>query len=381
MARIAIGIEDVDRRGGQERVICELLWRLADRHDIDLICYRAEDIPDDKVRVVRLRERFGFSLFTRALWFMLAASWRARKSRYDAVLSQGSNMCNQDWVLAHTCHAQRIHNRREQERGRQRPGLRTRLGSAIRDRLLPALERRAMRRCRGRIIAVGEVLKRKIVQRHGLADDDVLVANNGVDHEAFHPGLCERWRPEIRQQLGLSDDTFVMLFVGGLWEEKGLPLLIEGLSLMQQKDAKLVVLGRGDEAAFKKRAAEAGVAERVVFAGFSPHPERYYAMADCFVFLSRAEGLALVQLEAAACGLPLILPEGEAPPGLVEDGASGFIVPPDPAALAPKLDALAADPDFCRRAGEASHRNSLQFSWDRQAAEIEALIAGATRDR
>lgn len=376
MARIAIGIEDVHRRGGQERVICELLWRLADRHDIDLVCYRAEDIPKDKVRVVPVRERFGFSILLRALWFIPASSRRVRREKYDAVLSQGSNMWNQTHVLAHTCHAQRMRDRREHEWRERPPGLLKRLDHAIRDRLLAALERRTVRRCRGRAIAVGEVLKRNLVQYHGLADEDVLVANNGVNHETFHPGLRERWRPEIREQLGLSDDTFVALFVGGRWQEKGLPLLIEALALMEQKQAKLVVVGRGDEEAFGQRAEALGVGERVVFAGVTPSPERYYAMADCFVFLSKAEGLALVQMEAAACGLPLVLAETEAPPGLVEDGVSGFVVPRDPAPLAQKLDALASDREFCRRAGEASHRNSLQFSWDRQAEEIESFILG-----
>ena len=231
-----------------------------------------------------------------------------------------------------------------------------------------------MRRCRGHVIAVGATLRRNLMQRHKLAEGDVLVAENGVDHGTFNPDLRERWRPDIRAELELTDDTFVLLFVGGRWEEKGLSLLIDALPLMERADSKLVVLGRGDEEAFGRYAEEQGVRDRVVFAGVTPHPERYYASADCFTFLSESEGLALVQFEAAACGLPLILAKREAPPGLIDEGVSGFAIAPDPAALAEKLDLLASGPGFCRRAGEASYRNSLNFTWDRQAEKLEAIL-------
>jgi hypothetical protein len=103
-------------------------------------------------------------------------------------------------------------------------------------------------------------------------------------------------------------------------------------------------------------------------------------MADCFAFLSETEGLALVTLEAAASGLPLILAEGHAAPGLLEPGVSGFAVPYDPPAIAAKLDALAADRDCCRQAGQASYERSLAFSWDRQAQEIESFILSTLAD-
>jgi glycosyltransferase involved in cell wall biosynthesis len=378
MARIAIGIEDVNRRGGQERVICELLWQLAGRHEIDLICYRAEDIPE-QVRVLRVRDPGRSSLFLRALWFIPASWWRARGGRYDAVLSQGTNMWSPSHVLAHTCHAQRSRNRREVQWREHPPGWRRRLEYAIRDRILYALERRLARQRRGRIIAVGIGPKRNLMHFHGLADEDIVVADNGVDHAKFHPGLREEWRGAIRAELGLSDETFVPLFVGGRWEEKGLSLLLQALPHVQHADTRLVVVGGDNAEEWGRRAESVGARERVIFAGRTPNPERYYATADCFAFLSETEGLALVSLEAAACGLPLILAEGQAPPELLEDGANGFAVPPDPTIVAAKLDALAADPDLRRRAGEETYRRSLHYSWERQAREIEAFVLGSSK--
>lgn len=162
--------------------------------------------------------------------------------------------------------------------------------------------------------------------------------------------------------------------MGGLWHEKGVSLLIQSLPRMRHLDSKLVVVGGGDEDEFGGRADALGVRDRVIFAGRTPHPERYYAMGDCFTFLSKAEGLALVQAEAAASGLPLLLPDELGPSRLLEDGVSGLRCKYTPESVAQKLDAFASDRDFLRQAGEASHRNSLHFSWDNQADTIESIL-------
>jgi glycosyltransferase involved in cell wall biosynthesis len=373
VARIAIGIEDVNRRGGQERVICELLWRLADRHEITLVCFGAEEIPES-VHVVRVFDPGRFSLFFRSLWFIVPGSLRTRPGRYDAVISQGCNLWKPTHVIAHTCHAQRSRNRRDVQWKQSPPGLLKRLEFAIRDAILLPLERRMARRSRGRIIAVGDDPKRNFMEYYGLSDEDIIVAHNGVDHEVFRPDLREEWRAPIRSELGITDETFVALFLGSRWEEKGLSWVIEALPHVRHEDFRLAVVGGGDVDKWTAEAERLGVGEKVLFAGRRPHPERYYAMADCFTFLSETEGLALVTLEAAASGLPLVLAEGHAAPGLLEDGVSGFAVPYDPSAIAAKLDALAADPDFCRRAGEATRKHSLHFTWERQAQVIEEFV-------
>jgi glycosyltransferase involved in cell wall biosynthesis len=205
----------------------------------------------------------------------------------------------------------------------------------------------------------------------------VLVAYNGVDHHRFNPEKARRWRDELREQHGIAEDAFVALFMGGLWMEKGLGVLLDALARMEQPQAQLVVVGRGDEAYFGHLADELGVGERVTFAGFTPHPERYFGMADCFAFLSRAEGLALVQLEAAASGLPLLLLRNYAPDDLVEEGQSGHLVDYDADQVAAALDGLAADPELCAAMGRRSHELSLSFSWDNQADQIERIFLAA----
>ena len=377
MARIAIVIEDVNQRGGQERVVCELVKRLAPRHELDLYCLTAADLPEDQVRVIRLPARLGFSIFLRATYFIFAASRAVARGDYDIICSQGGNMLNQTFVLAHTCQAQRLRSLRELHWPLHRRPVGKRLTDALQWWVKVSCERRAVRRCRGRIIAIDDLCKRELCQAYGLADEEVFVAYNGVDHHRFNPEGARRWRDELREQHGIAEDAFVALFMGGLWMEKGLGLLLEALARMTRPQAQLVVVGRGDEAYFGHLADQLGVGDRVSFAGFTPHPERYFGMADCFAFLSRAEGLALVQLEAAASGLPLVLLRNYAPDALVEEGQSGYLVDYDADQVAAALDGLVADPERRAAMGRRSHELSLRFSWDNQADQIERIFLAA----
>jgi len=381
MARVAIGIEDVNQRGGQERVVCELIRRLAPRHEVDLYCYTADGVPEGAARVIRLTSPVSRSIFLRALWFIRATATRINTRDYDIILSQGANMRNQNFVLAHTCQALRRELVYTRHWVRDRPAWLTRAGQRVRWDTLVALERQTMARCRGRILAVDELRRRELIRHHGLAEDDVVLAENGVDHERFSPELQERWRDEVRGRLGLSNDCWTILFVGGLWEEKGLPVILEALAQMKDREARLVVVGSGDRARAEAQAGVLGVADRVLFTGPTPAPEQYYGAADCFAFLSLCEGLSLAQLEAAACGLPLVSLQGHAPGELVQEGVSGYLVPYEPGPVAERLDALAADRERSLKMGAASRASSLRYSWDRQAEIIEGAFAAYLEGR
>ena len=375
--RIALVIEDVNLRGGQERVIGELAPRLARRHDVDLVCHTVADIPLEGIRVRRVPD-VRAPLGLRALWFALASSLMMRPRRYDVVLSQGGNTLVQSHALIHTCHRDRHRVRAEIERRWRLKGPLRRSWEALRDGLFAGLERRAVRRCRGRVIAVSEDLKRYLLREYGLDAAEVHVAPSGVDHDLFHPGLVAEHRARVRARLGLAEESFVALFMGGLWYEKGLPEIIEAVGMTEQP-VWLVVAGSGDEERFRAMAEEAGAGERVTFAGHVSDPEAWYAMADCLVHAPVVEPFGLVMLEAAACGLPVLATPAGVALDLIEDDTAGMFIERRPEDIARKLDMLARDPQLRARMSEEMHRRSLQFSWGRQAEQIERVML-ATRE-
>jgi len=370
--KIAIVSEHINQRGGQEQVLAELVIRLAKRHQVDVFCFSAADIPRQRIRVHRLWCPFKSSTL-QALWIVLLSPFVVRQHRYDVVLSQGGNSLVRNFVLVHTCHAERARALREVRWQYQQPSWLVRLGWILRQAWATRMEGWAVRRCRGRVLAVSQMVVRYLAEEHGLDDPPGCAVPNGVDHNVFNLTVRRRFRSSRREALQAGSDEFIILFAGGLWFDKGLPLVIDALAMMQSP-AKLVVVGRGDQEFFARLAEQRGVANRVLFTGVTDRIAEYYAAADCLVMPARGEAFGLVVAEAAACGLPLVTTDVGAADELVEDGVSGFRVEQNPAQIADRLDKLASSAQLRQQMGQAAHQKAQLLSWDRQADQIEEFF-------
>ena len=370
--KIAVIAEHVHHQGGQERVLAELIARLSRRHQVDLFCFSADGIPAENVSVHRVWSPSQSSTF-QAIWMVMLSPFLIHPSRYDVILSQGGNSLVQNFVLVHTCHALRARALKEVRWQYDRASAISRWMLELRQAWATWMEGRAVRQCRGRVMAVSPALADYIVTQHGLAPSEVFAVPNGVDHSLFNPSMVQRLRVATRKMHGFGPDDFVMLFAGGRWFDKGLPFVIEALKLMEQPGT-LVVVGDGDVRLFSELAEAAGSRQRVLFVPPQQDIARYYAVADCLVLPTRAEGFGLVMAEAAACGLPLVVTADGVAAELVEDGVSGFLVDYDPTVIAEKLDILAANPQLRRQMGQAAHEKSRLLTWDRQAEQMEEIF-------
>src|SRR6185437_1620233 len=106
-------------------------------------------------------------------------------------------------------------------------------------------------------------------------------------------------------ELGLPETAFLAVFMGGDWDRKGLADVIRAIAKIP--GTELVVVGRGNTAAFQKLAEDEGAGSRVRFVGIQSEPQRYLAAGDAFACPSRYETFSMSGLEAAACGLPLVV--------------------------------------------------------------------------
>jgi glycosyltransferase involved in cell wall biosynthesis len=174
----------------------------------------------------------------------------------------------------------------------------------------------------------------------------VTTARCGVDVGRFVP------RDERRVEGGPLE----LLCVAALSRRKGHRVLLE--ALRDSPGVRLTLAGDGPErGALEALAAELGVADRVAFLGAVAHDRvpGLYAAADAFCLPSFAEGLPTVLMEAMACGLPVVATNVMGTAELVEDGVSGFVVPPARADLiADALRELAGDLELRARMGAAS---------------------------
>lgn len=158
-------------------------------------------------------------------------------------------------------------------------------------------------------------------------------------------------------------------FVGRLDPVKGALLLIEAMPtvLKTHPDATLTLAGDGPaRAGAEARAKALGIETAVHFAGFMTQGQvaNLLATSDMLALPSFAEGLPVVYMEALASRIPVVASRVAGVQELVEDGVTGFTVPPgDVATLSDRMIRLMDDPATARRMGEAG-RKAVEAAFD-----------------
>jgi UDP-glucose:(heptosyl)LPS alpha-1,3-glucosyltransferase len=235
-----------------------------------------------------------------------------------------------------------------------------------------ALERRVF--CGTPMIITNSVRgAEEIAHHYGVPTTRMTTIYNGVDTERFHPGLRRRLRESQRATWGVSADTIVLLFVGSGFHRKGLDRLIRALEELRARgisNVRVVVVGKGHIAAYRRLAMQASVADLVRFEGHCPDVTPYYAGADLFVLPTRYDPFANACLEAMACGLPVLTTEANGMAELLQDDVNGCVLPAglNVKALANALQQ--ALPREKRRAmAEAAYQTACEYPLSRALAQ------------
>ncbi len=211
---------------------------------------------------------------------------------------------------------------------------------------------------------------------------------NGVPDKGVDPSAGRA----VRGELGLSPETFVLLAMGNVREEKGVEDLLDAADALGrqagQRSFVVLLAGRLDETDYcrriRNRHEQLGLGESVRFLGYRTDGDALRSAADAFVLSSRSEGLPMVVLEAMMAGLPIVATEVGGVPEALADGR-GLLVPArDPARLAEAMGRLLTDEATCRRLGQAARREAeATYSVDRMAREYlrvyEHALAGRSR--
>ncbi|EKE43255.1 glycosyl transferase, group 1 family protein [Oceaniovalibus guishaninsula JLT2003] len=196
-----------------------------------------------------------------------------------------------------------------------------------------------------------------------------------IVHCGVAPGLYDAPRGAPGQRL---------LFVGRLARVKGVAVLLDAFAALRagHPDAHLTLAGDGPErATLEGYARDLGIADAVTFTGYLGQDAvaGRLAQTDIFVLPSFAEGVPVVLMEAMAAGLPVIGPQVAGVPELVEEGVSGYLVPPgDTDTLTDRIARLLDDPALRARMGQAGRaRVARDFDADREAAWLARLVEGS----
>ncbi len=254
------------------------------------------------------------------------------------------------------------------------------------DALLPR-QRDFLRHCRRQFalphslhktfVAMSQTVADDFLRFHGIRPEQIAVVQNGVDCRRFSPTHRMLYRETVRRQLGVDDETVLLLLAAHNFRLKGVPELLRLTERLAAngRPVHVVVAGGKRLTPWRRAAARLGLADRTTFIGTVGDPAPYYAAADAYVHPTYYDPCSLVLLEAAASGLPIVTTQrcnGAAE--LFRDGDEILTVvdPRDANALYERVEAL-FDPRVRTELGAAARRVALRHPFERNVAEILRL--------
>ena len=227
------------------------------------------------------------------------------------------------------------------------------------------------------IICISRGLTENLAEHCGVKAK-VAVIPNSADANKRETSKVEA-RTLLAQEHGIGRDAFVLLFIGaGDWDRKGLRHIIEALPGLPDR-VQLVVVGSGTAgqvSVFRSLSETMGVERRVIFAGAQPKVDVFLTGADLFVFPSHFEGFALVTLEAAAAGLPMLCTDVNGVRDLFGDSECGLIIHPSAEDIRTNVLCLLSEPTKL----EAMSRSCLQRAQSFTRERVAGLTLAVYRD-
>ncbi len=193
---------------------------------------------------------------------------------------------------------------------------------------------------------------RRTFQEKGIPAERIIQSTPGVDLSLFRP-------------IPKEDDIFRIIYAGRISIQKGIHYLLQAFSELRLSRSEVWLIGGITDSIkpFLKK-----YAGNYTWLGHKPEKElyRYYSQGSVFVIPTLQEGLAMVQVQAMACGLPIICTTNSGGEDIIEDGKEGFIIPVcDLDALKERLVFLYQNREVCAEMGRAARRKANdKFSWD-----------------
>jgi glycogen synthase len=244
------------------------------------------------------------------------------------------------------------------------------------------IERNAYQSASG-IIAVSKEMKQDVINLYEVDENRIKVIYNGIDPDFYRPTFDEA----ILQKYGINPQKPFMLFVGRITRQKGISQLVQAIPKIDPNAQVVLCAGAPDtpEIAKESKNLIAEVQKNrdgvIWIQEMMPHSELrvLYSHATVFATPSLYEPFGIINLEAMACGTPVVGSKVGGIPEIIVNGETGFLVPlkyksnvdfspknPEKfqSTFAEKLNLLLTNPELSKEMGVAARKRAKTvFGW------------------
>ncbi len=240
------------------------------------------------------------------------------------------------------------------------------------------------------VIAVSESMKEAVEGLYRVPPEKVTVIPNGIDVDQYRPSF----NPDMLGRYGIDPGKPFVLFVGRITRQKGVVHLVRAIRWLRPGIQVVLCVGAPDteeigrEIAEKVGEARSGTQNEIIWIEkWVPREDviPLFSHASIFVCPSIYEPFGIINLEAMACGTPVVASEVGGIPDVVLDGQTGLLVPFEPTGpgnpepgdpdrfsheLAAAVNRLLSSPDELKKMGlRARERVVERFSWQSVARQ------------
>jgi glycosyltransferase involved in cell wall biosynthesis len=232
---------------------------------------------------------------------------------------------------------------------------------------------RATYRLASHVVAASEVVKADLKGPLRVPERKIsLIPLPSVDDDLHRLAQA----PAVEPPFDNATADPIVITIGNMYPHKDQATLLRAFKLVTAEvRAHLVLIGEGEMRGLLQRLTkELGLANRVTFLGFQKNPFKYLSRSQVFASSSLSEGFDISQIEAMACGLPVIVTDGPRF-HVVEHGHTGLVVPAgDAAALAACILEVLRSDELATQLGDQARSAVANFHVSRIARSWEQLI-------
>ena len=217
------------------------------------------------------------------------------------------------------------------------------------------------------VISVSTENKRKCIHYGVVSEENITVLPNCVDTSVFY----EQDRGQLRDEMNIKQDDFVVVFVGSFIPRKGPDRVAQAITKLNDDCIKVMFVGKpfsGYDYSFD--------CPGVIYKGVANHSDlpKLLNCADVFVLPTQKEGCCNAIVEALACGLPVVSSDGSFNDDILDEKNSIRVNPMDIGAIADAIAFLRDNPDMCDKMRMVSNSRHDHYSIVARARRIKQFI-------